>query len=43
MFPVAVLQLLMDQGNITSEEYEFFYKHFEEISKILAGLINSLK
>ena len=38
---VSVFQLLLDLENITQVEYEQFYSRFEELSRMLSGLINS--
>ena len=40
---VAVFQLLLDLDYVTRVEYEQFYARFEELSRMLSGLINSQK
>ena len=40
---VAILDVLLDDNVIINEEYNEIYSLFEEVSKMLLGLINSLK
>ena len=40
---VAIIDLLCDDNIISQEEHDNLYSLFEEISKMLLGLINSLK
>jgi len=39
---VAVLQVMLDLGMITEEEYNNFYADFETASKMLLGMLRSL-
>jgi four helix bundle protein len=38
---VSLLELILDEGQITKEKFQDLYKKFETISKMLLGLINS--
>ncbi len=40
---IAILDVLIDDEIINKEEYSKLYAIFEEVSKMLLGLINSLK
>ena len=40
---VAILDILLEQSNITKEEFNKLYFEFETVSKMLLGLINSQK
>ena len=40
---VAIIDILKDDLVIDEDEYNEFYMIFEEVSKMLLGLINSLK
>jgi four helix bundle protein len=40
---VAILDVLLDDNIINNDEYNEIYALFEEVSKMLLGLINSLK
>lgn len=38
---VAILGIIRDEGVLNNESFSYFYKRFEEVSKMLLGLINS--
>lgn len=38
---VAILEVIEGDGGLGADELEYFYKKFEEVSKMLLGLINS--
>lgn len=38
---VSILDVIKDEDSITSEKFKEFYKNFEEVSKMLLGLIQS--
>jgi len=40
---VSLLEIIFDENQITKEKFINFYERFEEISKMLLGLINSQK
>ena len=40
---VSLLEIIFDENQISKEKFENFYGKFEEISKMLLGLINSQK
>lgn len=40
---VAIMDVLLDDNIINNDEYKQLYANFEEISKMLLGLVNSLK
>ena len=40
---VAILDILLDDGIIDPSEHKTLYALFEEVSKMLLGLVNSLK
>jgi four helix bundle protein len=40
---VAILQLLLDQRSLSEARYQEFYDAFEQISRMLLGLIRSLQ
>ncbi|HAM39653.1 MAG TPA: hypothetical protein DCP53_09725 [Elusimicrobia bacterium] len=40
---VSILELIKEENNISDERYREFYCKYEEISKMLMGLINSQK
>lgn len=40
---VSLFELILDSGGITKESYKDYYKRYEELSKMLLGLINSQK
>jgi four helix bundle protein len=40
---VSVFNILHDDQEINSDEYRYFYSKYEELSKMLLGLINSQK
>ncbi len=38
---VSLFELIFEEGQATREEFNYFYHNFEELSKMLLGLINS--
>ena len=40
---ISLLELIYDDGKIDKNEFDYFYKKFEAISKMLLALINSQK
>ena len=40
---IAIMDVLLDDGIINGDEYKQLYANFEEISKMLLGLINSVR
>ncbi|MBU0650661.1 four helix bundle protein [bacterium] len=40
---VSLFDIIHDEAQINDIEFEKFYKRYEEISKMLSGLINSMK
>ncbi|MFA5013109.1 MAG: four helix bundle protein [Candidatus Paceibacterota bacterium] len=38
---VSLLEIICEEGYISKEIFDIFYKNFEIISKMLLGLINS--
>jgi len=40
---VSLLELILEENQITKETFQDFYQKFETISKMLLGLINSQK
>jgi len=40
---VAVLQTLLDQEQIQNEKYQKYFEEYQQLSRMLSGLINSQK
>jgi len=40
---VSLLELILEENQITKERFDYFYQKFETLSKMLLGLINSQK
>jgi len=38
---VSLVEMIFEENKITKEEFDGFYQKFEELSKMLLGLINS--
>ena len=38
---VSILQIILDVRLIKEDQYKSYYKRFEEVSKMLSGMINS--
>jgi four helix bundle protein len=39
---VSILQVLNDLGILSDESYDFFYDRFEQVSKMLLGMIRNI-
>lgn len=38
---VSILEIILDENHIETTKYDYFMKYYEEISKMLLGLIRS--
>lgn len=40
---VSLLEIILEESQITKEKFQYFYQKFETVSKMLLGLIDSQK
>ena len=40
---VSILQVMLDLGIISPADYEHFYERFEQVSKMMLGMIRNLQ